>query len=149
MGFGRVDKGKNGEREVCDWLNGISFRAIKDSGLPYPGSLVFQRNQNQTAEGGSDIVNPCQMCIEVKRQETLDLNAWWIQVLTASKRFGGVPMVVFRQNGKRKWNVMLQGLVPFYQNGDALMRVTISHEDFETFAYNWMKRLIETGTWKL
>lgn len=142
-------KGQSGEREVCDWLNGIAYRALKDEGLPYPTKPIFQRNQNQSAVGGSDITNPMLMCLEVKRQEQLDLNAWWKQCVTAAQQFGGRPIVVFRQNGKRKWRILIEANVA-YQCGQAHspMRCEISHEDFETFAYNWMRRMLQTGAWK-
>lgn len=141
-------KGQQGEREVCDWLNAIAWRVLRDEGLQYPSKPIFQRNQNQSAVGGSDITNPVQMCLEVKRQEQLDLNAWWKQCCTAAEKFGGRPIVLFRQNGKRKWRVLLEASVT-YQCGHAQspMRAEISHEDFETFAYNWMRQMVQRGTW--
>lgn len=141
-------KGQSGEREVCDWLNAIAWQVLKDEGLPYPSKPIFQRNQNQSAVGGSDITNPVQMCIEVKRQEQLDLNAWWNQCMTAAQQFGGTPIVIFRQNGKRKWRILMMANVP-YQCGHASspMRCEISHEDFATFAYNWMRRMVKDGSW--
>lgn len=146
MGINIRQKGQEGEREVCDWLNGIAYRALKDEGVPYPAKPIFQRNQNQSAVGGSDITNPFQLCIEVKRQETLDLNSWWKQCVTASVQFGGRPVVLFRQNGKRKWRVLLEAHV-VYSCGKAssALRSEICHEDFETFAYNWIRRMVQQG----
>lgn len=148
MGINIRQKGQCGEREVCDWLNGIAYRVLTANGLAYPAKPIFQRNQNQSAVGGSDVTNPVKMAIEVKRQEALDLNAWWRQAEKAAEEFGGTPIVIFRQNGKRKWRILIRGGIP-YSCGQAAsyMRCEISHEDFEQFAYNWMERQLKAGTW--
>lgn len=149
MGINIRQKGQTGERDVCDWLNGIAYRVLEDAVLPRPSKPVFLRNQNQSAVGGSDITNPLLMCIEVKRQEQLDLNGWWKQCVTASQQFGGRPIVIFRQSGKRKWRILLEGNV-LYPCGQAHspIRCEITHEDFEVFAYNWMRRLLADGVWE-
>ena len=146
MGINIRQKGQSGEREVCDWLNAILLNVLDKLNKPAPDKPVFQRNQNQSAVGGSDITNPFGLCIEVKRQEQLNLNEWWKQCCTASKEFGGRPVVIFRQNGKRKWRILL-GANLVYQCGQAYstVRCEIAHEDFERFAHVWMSRLLESG----
>lgn len=142
-------KGQGGEREVCDWLNAILTKVLQDEGFQQPLKPVFQRNQNQSAVGGSDITNPFLLCIEVKRQEQIDLNGWWKQCETAAKQFGGRPIVIFRQNGKRKWRILMTSQVA-YACGQAFspMRCEIAHDDFEEFIYNWMRRMVHACIWK-
>lgn len=141
-------KGASGEREICDKLNAILSNVLKQLELPEPPKPAFQRNQNQSAVGGSDITNPFGLCIEVKRHETLNVNAWWGQVMTASKEFGGFPVLLYRQNGKRKWNCVIMTQAPLSNSQMKQMTVksTISDEDFETFAYHWIKNwIMENG----
>ena len=133
-------KGANGEREVCDLLNKLLQPIIDKHGISEPEKPVFQRNQNQTAVGGSDITNPFDLCIEVKRQEQLNINTWWQQCLTASNEFGGIPILIYRQNGKRKWNVVMFGMIAV--GGPDLLatyRVSLDQADFE----NWFTRYVD------
>ena len=133
-------KGANGEREVCDLLNKLLQPILDKHGIAHPEKPVFQRNQNQSAVGGSDITNPFELCIEVKRQEQLNINTWWQQCLTASNEFGGVPILIYRQNGKRKWNVVMYGMIAV-AGPDLLAtyRVTLEQSDFE----NWFARYVD------
>lgn len=141
-------KGQNGEREVCELLNEIAKAALLDFGLQPPAKPIFQRNQNQSAVGGSDITNPVGFCIEVKRQEQLNLNAWWQQCSVAAYEFGGEPIVIFRQNGSRKWRVLIKAQL-VYHCGQATspVRAEITHEEFMNYAYNWMLRKLKDGSW--
>lgn len=150
MGINIRTKGQGGEREVCDMLNVQVYLLFKELGIPQPEKPVFQRNQNQSAVGGSDISNPVHLCIEVKRQEDLAINSWWNQCMVASRQFGGVPIVIFRQNGKRKWRVLMQGNI-MYHCGQAFstMRCEVDEDDFKKWVYNWMKQLIQSGEWKV
>lgn len=143
MGINIRTKGQSGEREICDWLNSITHRILEEEGFSLPERPIFQRNQNQSAVGGSDITNPFGLCIEVKRQESLNLNEWWKQCAEAAKQFGGKPLVLYRQNGKRKWRALLEADF-YYQCGQAFstFRCEIQHEDFERFVHSWIKRII-------
>jgi len=147
MGINIRQKGQSGEREVCDWLNFILNKVLSELEIIPPIKPVFQRNQNQSAVGGSDITNPFGLCIEVKRQEQLNLNEWWKQCCIASKEFGGRPIVIFRQNGKRKWRVLLEANL-VYHCGQAYTpsRCEITHEDFEHFMRYWMLRMLDSGS---
>lgn len=106
MGINIRQKGAEGERQVATALNEIANKVLRELGRPVPVKPLVQRNQNQSAVGGSDLTNPFSMCIEVKRQEQLSINTWWKQCLTASHEFGGVPILVFKQN-REKWRVIL------------------------------------------
>ena len=80
------NKGANAEREVAK--------------LIFEGTGVeVVRNLEQTRGGGYDLVGIDFLAIEVKRQETLCLPAWWRQTL---KQAGNdkIPVLVYRQNRK-------------------------------------------------
>ena len=131
MGINIRAKGANGEREVATMMNDIVERVCKEEGLPLPPKPVIQRNQNQSAVGGSDLTNPFGYAIEVKRQETLAVNTWWKQCEVASAEFGGTPVVIYRQNGKRKWNVVMYAFLPVWKStGYVKARVTVDWDDF-------------------
>lgn len=107
-----VEKGKNGEREIYHILNGIVMTAMREMGFPEEQVLraanTVQRNQNQTAVGGADLVNTFGLAIEVKRQEQLSINTWWAQVTAAATRNKDKPVLLFRQNHK-SWRVVMLG----------------------------------------
>ena len=133
------NKGRAGEQEICRWLNSIEHKALRDKGYPVPEAPSFQRNQNQTAVGGSDITNPYGLCIEVKRQEALSIDTWWEQCCTASRTFGGEPILLYRQNGKRKWHAVMFLHVPLpkrtSESSYMIVRGELMHEDFERYLY--------------
>ncbi len=134
-------KGRAGEQEVCRWLNSIAAEAYRSKGLEPPETPIFQRNQNQTAVGGSDITNPYSLCIEVKRHEQLAVDTWWQQCYEGSVAFGGIPVLLYRQNGKRKWRAVMMVHVPlpnkeFYSF--LPVRAELRHEDFERFLFSWV-----------
>ncbi len=105
-------KGQTGEREVAQALNPIVLRLLAKHGhqLPPADKPPVQRNQNQTAVGGADLVGTYGLAIEIKRQEQLSVNTWWAQCTTQARNNGEVPVLVYRQNGK-KWRVLLMGAI--------------------------------------
>ncbi len=101
-------KGAGGEREVITLLEPVVRRVMLDTGYPIPEKPIIQRNQNQTAVGGSDLTNTFGLAIEVKRQETLAVNQWWMQCVNSASRNGEIPVLMYRQNQK-KWHVVMHG----------------------------------------
>ena len=88
-------KGQAGEREFCKYI--AKVLELEESDI--------NRNLNQTREGGGDIIlTP--FLFEVKRQQTLLLNSWWMQVINAVKDSKLIPVVAFRQN-RRKWEFLI------------------------------------------
>lgn len=87
-------KGQRGEREAAAFLGSI----LNQRGI--------SRNLSQTREGGADIIAVPGLCIEVKRQETLNVNTWWRQVCVAADDCGDIPVLMYRQN-KRRWHFCL------------------------------------------
>jgi hypothetical protein len=86
------DKGAAAEREVC---------AILAESLGAP----IKRKLGQARDGGDDI-EIGKFRIEVKRRETVAIDAWCEQV-EACTEIGQVPVVVYRRNGK-PWRVVLR-----------------------------------------
>ena len=103
------DKGQRGEREVIELLRPVVSEAYAKAGLPEP---QLKRNLMQSREGGHDIVGLEWLALEVKRQETLNVNAWWKQAVQQAERAGGmVPVLLYRQNTKL-WKVQLHLMIP-------------------------------------
>jgi hypothetical protein len=120
------DKGHGGEREIAALLNGIK----SDYGL----DMDVRRNLDQTAIGGRDLVNTEPFSIEIKRQEVLNLNAWWKQACASAEKDGLIPIVIFRQN-RKPWQVLCHG-----QIGDIVVeKVQISIREF----LNWYRSELE------
>lgn len=140
-------------------LNGIAYLICQNAGIPYPKTPPFQRNQNQSAVGGSDITNPFKWAIEVKRCETIEIDKWWKQVTDAAKP-GETPFLIYRKNalpgkvhGPKAWNIILVGSVPLNQidrnNTYTSMptRVQLREQEFRTYAKLWMERAYTSGEW--
>ena len=101
------EKGANGEREVIALLDPVVRDVMNTFGLPVAAHKpILQRNQNQSAVGGSDLVNTFGLAIEVKRQEQLAVNTWWNQCVTSAERNAELPVLMFRQNQK-KWRIVM------------------------------------------
>lgn len=98
--MGRINsrtKGAVGEREFCKWL-------YDNFNIPMP-----ERNLEQVRSGGSDIIDFEPFFFEVKRCELLDLDSWWIQVVSAVRKSHNavaVPVVAFRQN-RKQWEFLI------------------------------------------
>lgn len=119
-------KGHSAERNIAKALNGIYYDVLQAHGMPIPETPPVQRNQNQSAVGGDDLVGTLDFSIEVKRQEGLALNTWWAQAVLSAGRSGKVPVVLFKQN-HQKWRALTHGKI-----GDKVYRVEISFDDFCT-----------------
>lgn len=91
------NKGANGEREAAKWLQ----QSFNLENLP-------ERNLEQVRKGGHDLIGFEPFFIEVKRQETLNLNTWWIQAKSAARNspVPVIPVVMFRQN-RRSWEFLV------------------------------------------
>ena len=135
-------KGQEGEREIAKILNLIVAKVRDECKLKQYAKEdeLFQRNQNQSAVGGSDLSNPLYLEIEVKRQEDLSVNSWWKQCITSAERTGGIPILIFRQN-RKKWRVCMQAELPLFPECSkkylAMPRVRVEVE-LDTFK-EWFK----------
>lgn len=139
-------KGASGEREVATKLNDTFMSLCEQMNVPAPDKrdLPFQRNQLQTAVGGSDLANPMKLDIEVKRQEQLSVNTWWKQCVESAKRSNGVPILIYRQN-RKAWRVRMWGALTYcgQSNSSTAALVEISIEDFliwfKHYAWKWLE----------
>lgn len=142
-------KGAEGERQVATMLNGVCIQLEKDGiALNYNSSFPkFQRNQNQSAVGGSDLTNPYGMGIEVKRQEGLSIATWWKQCLEAAETTGELPILIYKQNHK-KWRIRMFMDVPIQIKGSYRCVKVIGEMDEESFknwAYCYIKTYVEAN----
>jgi len=93
MGRAAKDKGKRGEQELA--------RKIREQ----LGIQVSRNWQAQAHAGGADIyLPPC--AIEIKRQEQLQLQAWWRQACRQVTDDCPIPVLAFRQS-RRQWRFLL------------------------------------------
>ena len=147
-------KGANGEREIIKHLEPIIRRVMQEGGFALPDVGIVQRNQNQSAVGGSDLSNTFGLAIEVKRQEQLSINTWWNQCDAAAKRNGEVPVLLYRQNHKA-WRCVMMGALGLPQSqgqGELTMRVRveISFDEFLQWFEQWVRRkLVIDGTMRV
>lgn len=143
-------KGAGGEREIIDACEPIVRKVMEENGLTHSyAKPVMQRNQNQSAVGGSDITNPFALAIEVKRQESLSVNTWWAQCLTAAQAANECPVLLYRQNGK-KWRCVTYAHLPLPSTDgslNAFMRVRVEFDwpQFLEWFEQWVRRMIANG----
>lgn len=130
-------KGAGGEQEIATELNLIINMVRMQLGIPVPGTPTVQRNQNQSAVGGKDLIGTYGLAIEVKRQEALSIGSWWAQCVKSAEDLNEIPVLLFRQN-KQKWRCVIFVDVPLpapqgtvYKS--ARMRAEISYDDFKTW----------------
>lgn len=90
-------KGAHGEREAAILL--------MTWGRSFGYDLTIERNLEQTRRGGADLDGVPMLTIEVKRQETLNVKAWWKQTLKAAYTNNEVPLLMYRLN-RRGWFFM-------------------------------------------
>lgn len=144
MGINIRQKGQEGEREIQRALEPLVRKVLKAGGYPIPGKPIIQRNQNQSAVGGSDLSNTFGLCIEVKRQEALSINTWWAQCIAAARENNEHPVLLYRQNGK-KWRCVT--LVWLYLPSGA-WRQARAEFDMDTFLAwfeEWVERKVRQG----
>ena len=124
MGINIRTKGASAEREVIKILQPIVDDVRTVLGLE---TVKLQRNALQSDSGGYDIVGIDWLALEVKRCETLSINAWWAQTVRQTGK-GQTGVLIYRQS-RQKWKVMLNGVLPSANQGLAV-RVTVDISDF-------------------
>lgn len=144
MGINIRQKGQEGEREIQRALEPIVRRVLVKLGIPVPDKAIVQRNQNQSAVGGSDLSNTFGLAIEVKRQEQLSINTWWAQCATAAKESNEHPVLLYRQNGK-KWRCVTLVWLPLPGGAQKQARAEFDFESFLAWFEEWAERKIVQG----
>lgn len=102
------DKGQRAEREAIKLLQPIIDEEFQKQGKESP---LLQRNQMQSHKGGYDIVGVDWLALEIKHQETLQLQQWWSQT-TGQAGGDKEPILMYKQN-RVKWRVVMYGYLPF------------------------------------
>lgn len=147
-------KGQSGEREIAKTLNDIiaSVRAERELPQYAVNDELFQRNQNQSAVGGSDLSCPFPLEIEIKRQEALSINSWWKQCQASAARTNGIPILIFRQN-RKAWRVCMLVDVPLQPTGYSCysslgsVRGELTMESFQNWFREYYKATLNNGAW--
>lgn len=147
MGIDIRSKGANAERDLATELNNVLNRVLLIHGYKEPPKPVIQRNQNQSAVGGSDLTFPIPIAMEVKRQESLSINTWWRQTEVAAKEFGGTPILIYRQS-RKPWTVVMYVDMPLAGGVHlAGVRATLSYEDFKKWFEQRLTIALRNGEW--
>jgi len=142
-------KGASGETEISKILDPIIVECMRFRDIDPPLGQIVQRNQNQSAVGGSDLTNTFGLCIEVKRQEALSVNTWWAQCTAAATRNNELPVLLYRQN-RKAWRCVLPAWIalptlPGATVAHVQARAEISLDDFEQWFRNWVDRKLQLG----
>lgn len=155
------DKGQRGEREVCALLQPVVNDVYGRLGVqPVP---TLERNLMQSRSGGFDIAGLEWIALEVKRHETLNVQAWWSQTKEQAKTtlvYGGQkglragtahvrvqarePVLLYRQN-RGKWNVRMYGRLETSDGHFVKTPVTISLEAFLVWFSKELEARLQKG----
>ena len=126
-------KGADGEREIAKLLNPIVHKVKRQFKWAEEDILnphyQIQRNPNQCANGGADLQNTYGLCIEIKRQQALNINTWWKQCEKSAVDLCEIPVLMYRQNNK-KWRVVMLSTIAPLVNPCFLCRIEISMDNF-------------------
>lgn len=137
-------KGQNGEREIVAALEPIVRNLMEKGGYPLPPKSIVQRNQNQSAVGGSDLSNTFGLAIEVKRQEQLAVNTWWKQCEKAAADNGEHPVLLYRQNGK-KWKCITYLWAQLPSASQVRVRAEMDFDSFLHWFAEWVQQKLLAG----
>lgn len=70
----------------------------------------------QVRSGGHDLLGFPPFAFEIKRCETVSKRSWWLQAVNSVTGTYTVPIVMFRQNGK-KWKFLISAKHLYIKNG--------------------------------
>jgi hypothetical protein len=141
-------KGGGAEREIATILNGILINLMRE--MRYDERTILasvnsiQRNSNQTAVGGSDLINTFGLGIEIKRQEDLYINQWWAQCCQQAARNQEWPVLIFRQS-RKTWRVVTYGYFPITNKPAHVYRAEMGWIDFHTWFREWVREKLLAG----
>ncbi len=142
------NKGKRGEREAVNMLNDVIEQVLASNSFPDEDVAIarscIQRNQNQSAIGGHDLSGVFGMSVEIKRQEQLNLNAWWRQCVDQAERNKEVPVLLYRQNNQ-PWRCITFGSVPLPGGRTGQCKIQIEEDAFKTWFYQWVYYKMRSG----
>lgn len=99
------DKGQRAERQVIKLLQPVVDKVYLEGGLEGV-TPSLERNLMQSNKGGYDIVGLEWLALEVKHQETLQVDQWWDQAKRQAGGSGKVPVLIYKKNNV-KWRVVM------------------------------------------
>lgn len=102
-------KGQRAEREIANILNNIIAEQCALFNATPPIMPYVQRNQNQSAVGGADLINTFDFAIEIKNCQTLQIKKWWQQTVSQAEKINKTPILLFRQN-RKGWHFTQNGV---------------------------------------
>lgn len=141
-------KGAKGEREIVLLLNGIIQRVLDSQEWPEGVAEValkcIQRNLQQSIEGGSDLNGVFGLAIEIKRQENVQVDKWWMQCTSQAARTNEWPVLLYRKNNN-PWRCLTQGHAPLPGGRMSSMRVQFDEEPFKIWFYQWVYYKLMSG----
>ena len=126
-------KGQRGEREVVKLLQAACDEVYSHYGLTAP---FIERNQNQTNEGGYDLIGLPFLAPEVKMCERFQLDKWWEQCEGQATK-GELPVLFYRKS-RVKWRVRMYGFFVVDKHNRRKYVADISIDDF----LDWLKFMI-------
>ncbi len=146
-------KGAEGERQVNKMHNDIIVSVMASLAFPpeevAKARTMVQRNQNQSAVGGNDLTNTFGMSIEVKRQEALQIPAWWRQTEAAAARNNELPVLIYRQNNK-PWRIRTFGFLhaPGSNGGWSSVQAVVEFDEatFKEWFKAWVTGKLQNGS---
>lgn len=99
-------KGKSGEREVLEQFV-VLMQRVEDRLEVSEGNRLSRHakraSHSAAAKGGCDIVGIPKLAVEVKRCETLAVEAWWKQAVEQAEP-GAMPVLFYRKS-RMPWTV--------------------------------------------
>lgn len=116
-------KGQRGEREIVKLLQSVVDKVCEEHSVE---KVLIERNQNQSNQGGYDLIGLDWLAPEVKRCETLSVDKWWEQTLRQAKP-GQMPVLFYRKS-RMSWKVRVWGSAECAVG--AKIAVEIEIEDF-------------------
>jgi hypothetical protein len=124
MALNSRNKGQRGEREAASLLGTWIEKDLR-------------RNLSQTRDGDADLLDIPGLTIEVKRQETLNVNTWWRQVCRAADNRGDIPVLMYRQN-RKEWQICLPAYLLVI---GAKGRLTLGEPDFRVWLMHYLDQV--------
>ena len=117
-------KGHDAERFIAKKLNDVINAVCDDWKRPRPIFPQVQRNQNQSAVGGLDLVGTLIFGIEIKRCQKPAIQTWWKQVVAAADVEDKEPVLIYKID-RGAWLVCMNASI----HGE-VYRVTIPLDSF-------------------
>ena len=137
-------KGHDFERKVASDLNTCVNIVLLERDCGVLSRPYVQRNQNQSAVGGKDLINTFGLAIECKASEVLSIPAWWDQCVTSARRSSEQPVLIYKQN-RKKPVAMTMGELWLSPTKKRWTLVSFSYDDFLDWFTQIVRLKLEEG----